>query len=424
MAIHPSPTAAPTNAFDPASFNLFAPDQVEDPYPIYAQARRDQPVFYSPAFDMWFVTRYEDITTVVKQPQLFSSAEALESASVLPDPVNAVLETGYLKFQSLVQTDPPDHARVRGVFGKVLTPQRVAALEPRIRALTDELIDGFIADGEADLVTQFAFPLPGLVICDLLGIPRADLERAKRGHAGRETLMAANTSVEHMVAAAHEYIEYQRYFIEQIERRVREPQDDLLTLLAPEAIGGSAPLTMQEAVCNAIDLFAAGHETTTALIGNGISLLLNHPEQLQALRDDPTLIPGAVEEILRMEAPVRGLFRIAKSETTLGGVQLPKGARLLVMYGSGNRDAAQFPDPDTFDVRRKDASKHLAFGKGIHFCIGSVLARLEGRVAFERLLQRLPGLRRHPSRSAQRRPFLIMYCYEQFPIAWDRTPGA
>lgn len=424
MATHASPTAVPTAVFDPNAFNLFAPDQLNDPFPMFAQARRDQPVFYSPMFDMWFVTRYDDITTVVKQPHLFSSAEALEATSVLPEPVNEVIKQGYLKFQSLVQTDPPDHSRVRAVFGKVLTPQRVAALEPRVRALTNELIDSFIEDGEADLISQFALPLPVLVICDLLGIPRADIDRVQRGNDGRQTLMGATSPVEVMVAAAEDYVEYQRYFIEHLERRVHEPQDDLLTLLVPAEIGGSAPLTMQEAVCNAIDLFAAGHDTTTALIGNGMSLLLDSPEQMQALRENPELLPNAIEEMLRMEAPVRGLFRMTTSEVMLGDTLLPKGARLMVMYGSGNRDERQFADPDMFDIGRKDASKHMAFGKGIHFCIGSVLAKLEGRVAFEVLLQRLPGLRRHPSKPASRRPFLIMRAWDHFPIAWDREPAA
>ncbi|MBV9791962.1 MAG: cytochrome P450 [Chloroflexi bacterium] len=424
MATHASPTATPSAPFDPSAFNLFAPDQLANPFPTYAQARRDQPVFYSPMFDMWFVTRYEDITTVVKQPHLFSSAEALESTDRLPEPVIELLKKGYLKFQSLVQTDPPEHSRVRAVFGKVLTPQRVAALEPGIRELTNQLIDAFVADGEADLIPQFAFSLPALTICDLLGVPRSDIDRVQRGNNGRQTLMGANSPVEVLIAAAHDYLEYQHYFIEQLERRVHEPQDDLLTLLVPAEIGGSAPLSLQEAVCNAIDLFAAGHETTTAMIGNGMSLLLDHPEQMQALREHSELLPNAIEEILRMEAPVRGLFRVTTSETMLGDTQLPQGARMLMMYGSANRDERQFADPDIFDIRRKDANKHVAFGKGMHFCIGSVLAKLEGRVAFELLLKRLPNLRRHPERPAVRRPNLILHCFDHFPIAWDREPAA
>lgn len=424
MAIQASPTDALTGAFDPGAFNPFAPDQLDNPYPIYAQARRDQPVFYSPRCDLWVVTRYDDICTVVKQPHLFSSAQALESANILPDPVRAMLPPGSCAFPSLVQTDPPDHARVRAVFGKVLTPLRVAALEPRIRALTNELIDTFIDDGEVDLIPQFAFPLPALVICDLLGIPRTDMPRVKHWHAGLMVLLFGNDPGADLVAAAHEYLALQHYIIAHLEQRVHAPQDDLLTLLVPTEIGGSAPLSMQEAVCNAIDLFGAGHETTTALIGNGLSLLLDHPAQMHALREHPELLPNAIEEMLRMEAPVRGLFRLTTGEALLGDTRLPKGARLLVLYGSGNRDAAHFADPDTFDIRRTDASNHAAFGKGIHFCIGSVLAKLEGRVAFERLLQHLPGLRRDSKRPAVRQPFLTMRCYGQLPIAWDRGPAA
>ena len=420
MAVSSAPVAAAPTTFDPHAFDPFAPDQLENPYPLYAQARRDQPVFYSQRLDMWVVTRHDDILAVQKQPERFSSGQALEATSTMPAPVQAVLETGFAQFQSLVQTDPPDHARVRAVFGKALTPQRVAALEPRIRELANSLIDDFVADGQADLVTHFAFPLPGYVICDLLGVPRADMPLLKRGHDARQVLMSAHGALESMVAAAEEFIALQRYFIGHLERRVHAPQDDLLSLLVPTEIGGTAPLTMQEAVCNAIDLFAAGHETTTDLIGNGISLLLAHPEQMQALRDDPGLIPDAIEEMLRIEAPVRGMFRVTTAELELGSARLPQGAKLFLLYGSANRDETQFAQPDVFNIRRKDASKHLAFGKGMHFCIGSVLARLEGRIAFELLLQRLPGLRRQLDQPAVRRPFLILRGYDHFPIAWDR----
>lgn len=414
--------APPATAFDPDAFNPFAPDQLDDPYPIYAQARRDQPVFYSPRFGLWFVTRHDDISATARQPELFSSGQSLET-STLPEAVQAVLDTGFGRFTSLVQTDPPDHARVRGVFGKALTPQRVAGLEPQIRELATSLIDDFIRDGQADLIQQFAFPLPGLVICDLLGLPRADLERVRRGHDARQALMGATDSEEQLVAAAHEFVALERYYIKQLEQRVDQPRDDLLTLLVPAEIGGSAALSMQEAVCNAIDLFAAGHETTMALIGNGLSLLLAHPEVMQALRADASLLPGAIEEMLRIESPVRGLFRATTAETELGGTRLPKGARLMLLYGSANRDETQFANPDVFDIRRANASKHLAFGKGIHFCLGAVLARLEGRIAFELLLHRLPGLRRDTDRPALRRPFLLMHTYTQFPIAWD-VPAA
>jgi cytochrome P450 len=185
-------------------------------------------------------------------------------------------------------------------------------------------------------------------------------------------------------------------------------------------MGGTAPpLSHQEAVSNAIDLLAAGHETTTDLIGNGLWLLLHSPEQLRTLREDSSLFPNAIEEMLRMEAPVRCFFRKTTREAQVGGVCIPRGERVLVVYASGNRDEAQFAMPDRFDIRREEAKRHLSFGKGIHFCLGSILARLEGRIAFEHLLRRLPNLRLAPGGRAVRRPYFILRGFEHLSLTWD-----
>lgn len=221
--------------------------------------------------------------------------------------------------------------------------------------------------------------------------------------------------------AAHGYVAMQRYFRAQIEARRDEPRDDLLSLLVPEEIGGNAELSMQEAVCNAMDLLAAGHETTTDLIANGVDLLLSHPESADALRKDPTLIPNAVDEILRYASPVRGFFRAVKADVDVAGVRIPKGTRVFMSYGSGNRDESEFVNADQFDIFRQDTGKHLAFGKGIHFCIGSLLARTEAKAAFEQLLLRLPGLRRVEGR--KRREFFLVLGFDTFPIAWDVSPA-
>lgn len=404
-------------AFDPLS-----PEQIEDPYPIYARARREQPVLFAESLGAWVVSRYADIAAVTRDTVRFSSAGALESSAVFPGEVTDILKTGFLEFQSLVQSDPPDHTRVRNIFNRALSPQRVAALEPKIRAIADELIDEFVHDGEVDLIDRFAFPLPGAVIGELLGIPRADLPQLKRWSNAKQILLAGVAPPELMAGCAREFVALQRYFAAHLEARVGEPRGDLLTLLAPVAIGGAAPLTMQEAVCNAVDLLAAGHETTTDMIGNGMHLLFDHPGQLAALRADSSLVPDAVDEILRMEAPVRGLFRRVTVDTSLAGVALPAGARLFLLYGSANRDEAAYPEPDRFDIRRRPATPHLAFSKGIHYCVGNALARLEGRVALERLLARLPGVRRHDVHPPQRRAFIILRGYERLPIAWDAPP--
>ncbi|AUX27508.1 cytochrome P450 [Sorangium cellulosum] len=413
-----SPRRSLGELFDPR-----LPEQIEDPYPLYARARREEPVFYCPRLDLWIVTRYADIVAVLKDTARFSSANALyATAEPLPE-VRAILREGYESFTSLVQSDPPDHTRVRAVFGKAFGPQRVAALEGQIRAIARELIDAFARDGRADLVSQLALPLPGYVICDLLGVPRADMRQLRAWHEDKQILMSAHAPVEVQVASARGYVAMQRYFQAQIEARRDDPREDLLTLLVPEAIGGSAPLGMQEAVCNAMDLLAAGHDTTTDLIGNAVDLLLARPEVAQALRDDRSLLAGAVDEVLRYESPIRGFFRNVTADAEVAGVRIPGGARVFLLYASGNRDEAEFPDGDRFDIRRGDVTRHLAFGKGIHFCVGSLLARTEGRTAIDLLLGRLPGLRRGEG-VARRKGFFFQRGYDVFPIAWDVPPDA
>jgi cytochrome P450 len=402
-----------------AAFNPMAPDQIENPYALYAQLRRERPVFHSPMFDLWVVTRYEDIAEVEKDPSRFSSVGALDARAEPHPSVRNILKQGYAQFLSLVQSDPPDHTRMRAVFGRALSPQRIAAMEPAIRATTNGLIDGFIRDGQGDLVQQFAYALPAFVICDLLGVPRADMQQLKGWSDDKTLLMSATAPIEQQVESAHGFIAMERYFKEKLQERGRKPREDLLTLLVPPSMGGTAPMSEQEAVCNAMDLFSAGHETTTGLIGNGVWLLLSSPEQLKAVKEDPSLLPNAIEEILRKEPPVRGFFRQVLADTTLGGVSIPKGARLFILYESGNHDETQFSEPDRFDIRRADAKKHLAFGKGIHFCVGAALAKLEGRIAFEQLLQRLPNLRLRTDEPAVRRPYLMLRGFEHLPIAWD-----
>ncbi|WP_437289333.1 cytochrome P450 [Sorangium sp. So ce406] len=399
-------------------FNPFLPEQIEDPYPIYARARREEPVFYSPRLDVWVVTRYADIVAVLRDTDRFSSFNALYvRAEPIPE-VRAVLREGYEEFTSLVQSDPPDHTRVRAVFGKAFTPLRVAALEGHIRELTRDLIDAVIRDGHAELVSRIALPLPGYVICDLLGAPRSEMKQLRAWHEDKQALMAGSAPPEAQVASARGYVAMQRYFQAQIEARRAEPREDLLSLLVPEEIGGSAALSMQEAVCNAMDLLAAGHETTTALLASGIDLLLAHPEAAEALRGDPSLIPGAIDEMLRCESPVRGFFRAVTADAEVAGVRIPKGARVYLLYASGNRDEAEFADGERFDIHRRDTGKHLAFGKGIHFCVGSLLARTEAKIALEELLERLPGLRRGKD-PARRSPFILMRAFDSLPIAWD-----
>lgn len=416
-----APTSPPPRSPIGELFNPLLPEQLDDPYPLYARARREEPVFYSPRLDVWIVTRYADIVAALKDTACFSSVNSLyATAEPLPE-VRAILREGYESFTSLVQSDPPDHTRVRAVFAKALTPQRVAALEGQIRTIARELIDAFVGDGHAELISQLALLLPGYVICDLLGVPRSDMRQLRIWHEHKQILMAACAPVEVQVESARGYVAMQRYFQAQIEARRDAPREDLLTLLVPEAIGGTAPLSMQEAVCNAMDLLAAGHDTTTDLIGNGVDLLLTYPAVADALREDRSLIAGAVDEVLRYESPIRGFYRAVTAEAEVAGVRIPSGARVFLLYASGNRDEAEFPDAERFDIRRGDVTRHLAFGKGIHFCVGSLLARTEARIAFEQILDRLAGLRRGEG-GARRKRFFLQRGFDSLPIAWDVPP--
>ncbi|MEO5730107.1 MAG: cytochrome P450, partial [Byssovorax sp.] len=209
------------------------PEQMEDPYPIYARARREEPVFFSQKLDAWVVTRYSDLTAVLRDNVHFSSVGSLESQPELAPEVLAILRTGYVEFLSLVQSDPPDHTRIRTVFNKAFAAPRIAALESYIREVANELIDSFIAEGEVDVVDRFAFPLPGAVICRMLGIPRSDLAQVKTWSNAKQVLLVGAAPTEQLVASAHGFIALQRYFQEHLERRAQKPQDDLLSLLVP-----------------------------------------------------------------------------------------------------------------------------------------------------------------------------------------------
>lgn len=402
-------------------FNPLEPAFQADPYPIYAELRRDTPVFYSPLYDFWVVTRHADVSDVLRQPDIFSSAGALQNNVALPPRVVAVMATQDPEATLLVESDGPVHSRIRGVVNKAFTPQRIARLEPKIRAITEELIDAFAADGQADLMTQFATPLPGRVICDLLGVPQEDFPQLKRWSDEWVELLSASAPEERLLACAHGFVASQRYFLEQIRSRQQHPREDLLTVMLPIELGGTAALSVAEAAYNALSLMVAGHETTTNVIGNGLAQLFAHPDQLDQLRKNPELIPNAVEELLRIDTSVLGLFRVTTREAEVGGVTIPANARVFLLYSAANHDTAQFPNPERLDITRANAREHLTLARGIHVCLGAPLARLELRIAFERLLARLPNLRPATDTPSQRMEHFWMRGYTSLPIAWDAS---
>ncbi|MDY7232712.1 cytochrome P450 [Hyalangium rubrum] len=401
-------------------YNPLVSPQLEDPHAFLARARREEPVFFSTVLGSWVVTRHADISAVVADTARFSSAESITvgAATTPPEVIHALMD-GYPLVPSLVDNDPPAHTRFRSLVSKAFTGRRLTEKEPFIRSLVDELIHTFVQEGQADLFLRFAHPLSSSIIAEILGIPRADISRFRRWSDDLSTVLAAHGPVDHQVACARGVVDFQRYLASALEERKTSPREDLLSDIITEGQAMTPPMSMAELVSLLMQVHFAGHETTAGLIVGAVELLLNNPEQLQALRNDPSLIAGAVEEAVRMTSPVHAMFRTALEQVEIGGVTIPKGAHIRIVYASANRDEARFHEPERFDIRRPDVKKHLAFGQGLHFCVGAPLARLEARLALEALLRHLPGLRLVPGQNPGFLRSVTVRRHESLEVAWD-----
>jgi cytochrome P450 len=399
------------------SFDPTTPEQRENPFDVLALARREQPVFYAPALDLWVVTRHDDVLTVLKDHRTFSSAGALKSSSApLPPEALEVLAEGYPEMPYIIELNPPLHDRIRGLVARAFTPRRIDALAPRIEEIASELIDELAPRGQADVVQAFAWPLPLRVLGELFGFPRGDLEQIHRW--GNDWLLLQQEGpLEEQVAHARGLVALQRYCVDAVEDRRVNPTDDLLGAMVAANADSEEPLDTVEIAGLPLDLMVAGHVTVTRAIGSTLHRMFSEPE----LRDhllDPERAAKAIEEILRLESPAQGLFRVTTREVELGGAVLPEGARVMAHFASANRDACVFAEPDAYRPERDDIGAHLAFGKGIHFCIGAPLGRLELRIALPLLLRRLPGLRPGPEPPA-REPVFFARGFTSLHVGWD-----
>jgi cytochrome P450 len=361
------------------------------------------------------------VLRVLKDEETFSSRNALRSSPREPLPeVRAVLAEGWPEMPIIVDSDPPLHTRIRRPITKAFTPRRVGGLEPRIAAIARELIDGFAAEGEADVVERFAWPLPLRVMGELIGVAAEDLPWVHERSRDWLALYQASGTLQEQLAQARGTVDFQRYFVRAMEERERYPSDDLMSALIVANGKDPEPVSLVELAGVPLDLIVAGHVTVTRAIGSALVLLLEHPDELELLRREPERVPGAIEEILRLESPAQGLFRQTTRDVELGGVLLPEGARLMVHFGAANRDESAFEDPDRFDIEREDVGKrHVAFGKGIHVCIGAPLARLELRVALPLLLDRLAGLRRADDGPLAFDPIFFARGLASLRLRWD-----
>ena len=370
-------------------FDARRPEVREDPYPLYRRLREEDPV-HRGAVGEWVITTYADVATVLGDPRFsndLTSTEMQRARIAAIGAEAAEFDSGL----SMISMDPPDHTRLRRLVQKAFTPRAVEVLRPRIEEIVEGLLDPVEAAGSMDLIADFAFPFPIIVICELLGVPISDRALFHRLTAA----MLDDTSFATDDAAAMQKsfgarMEMQRYMGELVARRRREPTDDLMGALVKVEQEGDQ-LSERELVETGMLLLIAGHVTTSNLIGNGMLALLRHPEELRRLREDPALGRSAVEELLRYDGPVHAISRAALEDVELHGRTIRAGDLVMAQIGAANRDPARFPDPERLDLGRRD-NRHVAFGRGIHFCLGAPLARVEGEIAIAALLRRFPEM--------------------------------
>ncbi|MEW2587343.1 cytochrome P450 family protein [Streptomyces virginiae] len=363
-------------------------DFLADPFPLYGKLREDGPVrrvVVAGGLDAWLVTRYEDGLAALSDPRLSSDVRDASDPRLLAQLPETERES---MLSNMLRSDPPDHTRLRRLVSKAFTARRVAQMRPRIQAITDGLLDAIVPAGRADLVADFALPLPVTVIGELLGVPVDDQHDFQRW-TDRMIMRGAEPPDPAVVDEAWQHM--RAYVTALIRAKRAHPGDDLLSGLIT-ARDEEARLSEDELIAMVFLLLAAGYITTVNLISGGIAMLLAHPDQLDLLRSDPELLGSAVEEFLRYDGPVSpGIARFAREDVEIAGVTVPRGATVLIASAIADRDPARFPDPDRLDITRPD-NAHLAFGHGVHYCLGAPLARLEGLIAIGTALRRLPGL--------------------------------
>lgn len=373
---------------DLSLFRLLDPDVHADPYPFYARLRSEAPVHWDPFLHAWVVSRYADVLTVLRD---FSADRTPSPAQLERLNVPALRPVAELMTRQMLFLNAPAHTGLRRLCSAALSSRQVDAVEPRIQAIADALIDAVAAAGEMDVIADFAEPLPAIVTADLLGVPAADHQQLKLWSADFAELLG---NFQHnpdrtskTLKSVGEMVEYFRNAI--VRQRTKPARGLIHSMLHAEQEG--ARLSDDDIIANVIVTMVGGQETTTNLIGNGLLTLFRQPDKLQLLRCEPSLMRSAVEELLRYESPSQHTARIAPDDLELGGVSIKKGTAVIVIMAAANRDPEQFPDPDMLDLTRIP-NRHLAFGWAAHFCFGAPLARLEGRIAFETLLRRCQQL--------------------------------
>ncbi len=387
---------------DIKEYNVFAPEVKENPYPYYEWLRHNHPVYHNERLDFYALSRYTDVMAASRNPQDFSSSQGI-GPERQPN-------------STMIAQDPPVHTRLRGLVSKVFTPKTIAQSEERIQAIVDELLDKVIDKGKFDLVQDFAFPLPVIVIAEMLGVEPERREDFKRW--SDDVISVTGGDQASLARYMKSWGEFKQYFARKVEERRAEPQHDLISALV-QAQEEREALSPGEILNFCLLLLVAGNETTTNLISNGAKALFDHyDEAALKLRERPELIQSMVEESLRFDSPIQGTFRTVNRDMEIHGVTIPQNSKVVLLWGSANRDETQFPDPDKFDIERKPNAQ-IAFGMGIHVCLGAPLARLEARIATQTILKRMRNIRLDPTGVFDRVDNPMFRGLHHFPVLFN-----
>ena len=406
------------------SITFMDPEVQKCPFATYAKVRAMGPVFKDPVTGWYFVSDYDLVKQLTMDTDRLSSFTGIlmcKQKSEVQDRLDRIYqEEGFMPMPLLVVGDPPDHSFHRSFVDKAFTPARVKRMEDYLESVVDDMIDKFIDRGETEFREEFAVIVPQTVIADQLGMPRSDLPKLARWTLAVIANQDQSNSEEKQVAYAHTICELHRYAVAKVEEFRQQPQECLLSDFANVTIDGRR-LTMQEVAALCEQVMAGGNDSSANAICNAMLRLIEQPELQTLLRDKPELIPNFVEETLRLDAPVQGLFREPKQDMEIAGVPIPKGSVVVLKWGSANRDPAQFPNPDAIDLNRPNRARHLTFGQGAHYCVGNQLARGEVRIAINKLLKRMKNFRlAHGPDSVVREPHFFVYAPARMDIAFDR----
>ena len=416
-------TSASACPFSNASTD-FRPFDLKDPFPFYAWARANEPVFRLDELGYFVVSRYDDVKAVFENYRVFSSEIAQQPVRPLCDEARRIMrEGGFTAYSGLSARVPPDHTRIRRLVQRCFGPKRFKSIEPAIRAIVNSQLNAFAARGSADFHAEYAYDTPALVVFKLVGVPDSDVPKVKAWAVSRAMLTWGELSDAEQLPHAHAMVEYWRYCRDLVRQRHEKPGDDLPGDLVRMQQEG-AEITDDEIAGVMYSVLFAGHETTTNLMSNGLRELLAHREQWERLVADPQLIPNAVDECLRFAPSVIVWRRLALEDAVVGGVPIPKGSRLLLLLGSANRDEQNFANGEHFDVTRANADQHLSFGFGIHNCAGRELARLEFALTLEEMTRRFANLRLKPGQDFDFVKMLSFRIPLGLQIEWDPRPNA